>query len=75
MLHPRQDGRALPHTDSRDKLKLAIVNRRDAVEQIIKRMEAKNWFTNAPVLDGDGPDKSYVAACELAPMVGVDLER
>jgi hypothetical protein len=26
-------------------------------------------------VDGDGPDELYVAACELAPMVGVDLER
>jgi hypothetical protein len=36
-----------PH---RDQFKRAIANRRDAVEHIIKRMEAKRWYTNDPVL-------------------------
>jgi hypothetical protein len=34
----------------RDKLKVAIVNRRDSVAQILKRMEAKRWYTSDPVL-------------------------
>jgi hypothetical protein len=34
----------------RDQFKRAIADRRDTVEQIIKRMEAKRWYTNDPVL-------------------------
>jgi hypothetical protein len=51
-------ARRQPH---RDQFKLAIVNRRDAVEHIIKRMEAKGWYTNDPVL----------ASQQFAPHAGI----
>ena len=43
------DARYLTQKD-RDAFKMAVIARRDAVGRVIKRMEARRWFTDDAVL-------------------------
>jgi hypothetical protein len=43
------DARYLTQKD-RDAFKMAVIARRDAVGRVIKRMEARQWFTDDAVL-------------------------
>jgi hypothetical protein len=43
------DARYLTQAD-RDAFKMAVIARRDAVGRVIKRMEARRWYTDDAVL-------------------------